>query len=102
MSVNQLDRTRGYDWSPLFKSKVIAIFQVNGLVGVPASVTTFDQRRSVECPQAGEQSQRQSGTFAETERPSILDRFEYGRWTFYDCNFVVHTKNNTINISPQT
>jgi len=66
--------------------------QMDGFVEAPAAVTPFHQRRAVKRSQAREQGQRQIRAFAETERPAILDGFEYGGWTFDDGNFVVHNK----------
>ena len=85
-----LDRAGRHDGSLLLQAKIVAILQVNRLIDAPASVTTFDQRRAIERPQAGQQGQRQTWTFAETKRPTILDGFEYGGWTFDNGYFVIH------------
>ena len=71
-----------------------------GWLSAPAPVTAFHQRRAVERPQAGQQGQRQARPFAETQRPAILDGFEYGGWTFDNGNFVIHEVTCMVSMIP--
>ncbi len=91
MSTNiQEQIERRHDGSLFFQPQVVAVMQVDGFIGVPASVTALDQRRTVERAQAGEQGQRQARPFAETQRPAVLDGFENRGRTFDDGDLVVH------------
>jgi hypothetical protein len=94
MTVVRIDCACCDNRSLFLKAQVIAVLQMDGLVGMPAVVTALDQRRTVKRSQTGEQSQRQAWSFAETERPTILNGFEYRGWTFDDGDFIVHSNGN--------